>query len=122
MERWVGKVAVLTGGSTAIGLAVSRALVEGGVEVFTFFFFYQFSPSFITISINKTRSKQNLFVCRDKQKETKQLQHCLRSILLFKLRARYYFKHATLRLIDMTDLRACALLNNVNRVEYINLY
>lgn len=35
MDRWIGKVAVLTGGSTTIGLAVSQALVEKGLEVFT---------------------------------------------------------------------------------------
>lgn len=40
MERWFGKVAVLTGGSTAIGLAVSQALVEKGVEVLRNVLFY----------------------------------------------------------------------------------
>lgn len=33
MNRWVGKVAVVTGCSSGIGLAVTKSLLENGMQV-----------------------------------------------------------------------------------------
>lgn len=33
MDRWVGKVAIVTGASAGIGVAIVEALVEAGVKV-----------------------------------------------------------------------------------------